>query len=87
MADTLQCNLWRRALTPHRMTHCLHGGDNHGKFNGFTALGKTIGTRKSTLRDSEYETQSRVSERLRVCRAGHGAAPGRDRFAPGSHRV
>ena len=33
---------------------CHDGGDNHGKFNGFTALGKTIGTRKSTLRDSEY---------------------------------
>ena len=41
LADTLQCNIWRRAQTPHRMTHCLHGGDNHGKHNGFTALGKT----------------------------------------------
>ena len=47
MADTLQRNLWRRALTPHRMTHRLHGGDNHCKFNGFTALGNTIRTRWS----------------------------------------
>ncbi len=51
LADTLQCNIWRRAQTPHRMTHCLHGGDNHGKHNGFTALGKTIGTAKT---DSDY---------------------------------
>ena len=65
MADTLQCNLWRRALTPHRMTHRLHGGDNHGKFNGFTALGKTIGTRKSTLRDSEYVEEHSVLKYLR----------------------
>ena len=44
LADMLQCNIWRRAQTPHRMTHSLHGGANHGKFNGFAALGKAIGT-------------------------------------------
>ena len=65
MADTLQCNLWRRAQTPHKLTHCLHGGDNHGKFNGFTALGKTIGTRKSTPRDSEYVEEHSVLKYLR----------------------
>ena len=65
MADTLQCNLWRRAQTPHRMTNCLHGGDNHGKFNGFTALGKTIGTRKSTQRESVYVEEHSVLKYLR----------------------
>ncbi len=29
LADMLQCNIWRRAHSPHRMTHSLHGGDNH----------------------------------------------------------
>ncbi len=33
------------------MTHSLHGGDNHGKFNGFAALGKAIGTPNSTDKD------------------------------------
>jgi len=65
MADTLQCNLWRRAQTPHRMTHSLHGGDNHGDHNGFTALGKTIGTRKSTPKDSEYVEEHSVLKFLR----------------------
>ena len=65
MADTLQCNLWRRAQTPQRMTHCLHGGVNHGKFNGFTALGKTIGTRKSTPRDLDYVDEHSVLKYLR----------------------
>ena len=65
MADTLQCNLWRRAQTPHRMTHSLHGGDNHGDHNGFTALGKTIGTRKSTPKDSEYVEEHSVLKYLR----------------------
>ena len=65
MADTLQCNLWRRAQTPYRMTHSLHGGDNHGEFNGFTALGKSIGTRKSTLKDSEYIEEHAVLKYLR----------------------
>ena len=43
LADTLQCNIWRRAQTPHRMTHYLHGGVNHGNHNGFTALEKRYG--------------------------------------------
>jgi hypothetical protein len=64
LADTLQCNIWRRAQTPHRMTHCLHGGDNHGKNNGFTALGKTIGTSKSTQTDAEYVTEHKVLKYL-----------------------
>ena len=65
MADTLQCNLWRRAQTPHRMTHCVHGGVNHGQRNGFTALGKTIGTHKSSDRDSEYVEEHSVLKYLR----------------------
>ena len=36
LADTLQCNIWRRAQTPHRMIHALHGSFNCGKNNGFT---------------------------------------------------
>ena len=66
LADTLQCNIWRRAQTPHRMTHCLHGGDNHGKNNGFAALGKTIGTSKSTQTDAEYITEHKVLKYLRA---------------------
>ena len=67
MAETLQCNLCRRAQTPYRMTHLLHGGDNHGKLNGsgFTTLGKTIGTRKSTPKDSEYVEEHSVLKYLR----------------------
>ena len=61
MADTLQCNLWRRAQNPHRMTHRLHGvGVSHANHNGFTALGKTIETRKSSPRDSEYVEEHSV---------------------------
>ena len=65
LADTLQCNIWRRAQTPHRITHCLHGGDNHGKHNGFTALGKSIGTSKSTESDANYVTEHRALKYLR----------------------
>ena len=54
LADTLQCNIWRRAQTSHRMTHSLYGGGNHGEQNGFTALGKSIGTPKSSDKDSAY---------------------------------
>ena len=52
LADTLQCNIWRRAQTPHRMTHCLHGASNaSGNQLGFTALGKSIGTPNATDED------------------------------------
>ena len=57
LADTLQCNIWRRAQTPHRMTHSLYGGCNHGKQNGFAALGKSIGTPESSEKDSAYVTE------------------------------
>ena len=65
MADTLQCNLWRRAQTPHRMTHRLHGSDNQGNYAGFTALGKTIRTRKSNFKDSEYVNEHSVLKYVR----------------------
>ena len=65
LADTLQCNIWRRAQTPNMMTHCMHGGDNHGKFNGFTALCKTIGTSKSTQKDSDYVKEHSVLKYFR----------------------
>ncbi len=58
LADTFQCNIWRRALTPHRMTHCLHGGGKHG--NGLAALGKTIWTSKLTEADADYVTEHRI---------------------------
>ncbi len=59
LADTLQCNIWQRAQTAHRMTHSFHGGDNHGKHNGFAALGKTIWTSKSTQTDADYVAEHR----------------------------
>ncbi len=66
LADTLQCNIWRRAQTPHLMTHCFYGGDNgSGKFSGFTALGKEIGTPDSTDKDSAYVTEHPVLKYLR----------------------
>ncbi len=68
LADTLQCNIWMRAQTPHRMTHCLHCGDKHSKHNGFTALGKTIGTclgSKSNETDAGYVTEHWVLKYLR----------------------
>ena len=66
LADTLQCNIWRRAQSPHRMTHSLHGGDNHGKLNGFTALGKAIGTPKSSEKDSAYVTEHSILKYFRA---------------------
>ena len=71
MADTLQCNLWRRAQTPDRMTHSLHGGGNHDHNNGFTALSKTIGTNKATPKDSEYVEEHSVLKYLRGKLACH----------------
>ena len=47
------------------MTHSLHGGTNHGDHNGFTALGKTIGSSKSTKTDADYVTEHRVLKYLR----------------------
>ena len=41
------------------MTHCLHGSDNRGKQNGFTALGKKIGTSRSTEQDTDYVKEHR----------------------------
>jgi hypothetical protein len=43
----------------------LHGGDNHGKHNGLTALGKSIGTSKSTESDANYVTEHRALKYLR----------------------
>ncbi len=51
LADTLQCNIWRRAQSPFRMTHSLLGG-GEGHLNGFAALGKSIVTPDSTDKDS-----------------------------------
>jgi len=38
LAETFQCNIWRRAQAPNRLTHRLHGGDSSANQNGFTAL-------------------------------------------------
>jgi hypothetical protein len=66
LADTLQCNIWRRAQSPHRMTHSLHGGGNHGDLNGFTALGKSIGTPDLTDKGSAYVTEHPVLKYFRA---------------------
>ncbi len=47
------------------MTHSLHGGQNQGKNNGFAALGKAIGTPKSTDKDSAYVKEHPVLKYLR----------------------
>ena len=65
MADTLQCNLWRRAQTPNRMTHSLHGGRDTGLNNGFTAIGTRIGTKHQSARDSEYVKEHSVLKYVR----------------------
>jgi hypothetical protein len=115
------------------MTHYLHGGDNHGQFNGFTALGKTIGAwglplsqrllgagwlgvASAALRlpaeqvdagdgvavQVDRQDQGTQDQQPRLVRRQPppeqhglgggggdraGAAPGQNRFAPGSHRV
>ena len=66
LADILQCNIWQRAQTPHLLTHCLHGGVNHGQHNGFAALGKKIGTSKSTQTDSDYGASGALSLKCHV---------------------
>ena len=50
------------------MTHSLYGGGNHGKQNGFTALGKSIGTPKSSDKDSEYVTEHPILKYFRAKR-------------------
>ncbi len=64
LADTLQCNIWRRAQTPHRMTHSLHGGANHGENNGFAALSTAIGTPNSSDKDCAYVIEHPVLKYL-----------------------
>jgi hypothetical protein len=56
-------SVWRRAQTPHQMTRVLHGGETNK--NGFAALGKAIGTRKSTDKDCAYVTDHPVLKYLR----------------------
>ena len=48
------------------MTHCLHGGGNHGNHNGLAALGQTIGTSKSTQTDADYVIEHKVLKYLRA---------------------
>ena len=47
------------------MTHCLHGGVNHSNHNRFEALGKAIGTSKSTESDLDYVKEHPVLKYLR----------------------
>jgi len=53
MADTLQCNLWRRVQseTPHRMTHSLHGDKDTGLNNVY----------KSSVKTKERKTNKQAS--------------------------
>ena len=48
------------------MTHSLFGSGLNGNHNGFTALGKKIGTSKSTETDTHYVTEHRVLKYLRI---------------------
>ena len=66
LADTLQCNIWRRSQTPwpHKMTHHLHGGINHSNQNGFAVLGKAIGNSMSTESDLDYVKEHPVLKYL-----------------------
>ena len=49
------------------MTHSLQGGYNcSGKSNGFTALGKSIGTPKSSEQDSAYVTEHSILKYFRA---------------------
>ncbi len=47
------------------MTHCLHGGNSNGKSIGFTALGKTIGTSKTTETDADDIAEHKALKYLR----------------------
>ncbi len=62
LADMLQCNICRRAQTPHQMTHSLHGGESNR--NGFAALGKSIVTPESIEKDSAYVMEHPVLKYL-----------------------
>ncbi len=62
-ADTLQCNIGRRAQTPHWMTHSFHDYNYH---NGFTALGGSIGTPDSTDKDLAYVTELPILKYFRA---------------------
>ncbi len=48
------------------MTHSLHGGRNEGTNNGFTALGKAIGTPIMTDKDSDYVAEHPVLKYFRA---------------------
>ena len=81
--------------------HHLLGSDVHGNANGFTAIGKSIGTRIIfSLHAVCFKFASGIPGPHCVCTgfvqvAAHRnrgsnrarAAPGRDRFAPGLHPV
>jgi len=66
LADTLQCNIWQRAQTPNKMTHCMHGGNNHGSCSGFTSLSKYIGTSQSSQTDSDYVKEHSILKYFRT---------------------
>ena len=44
----------------------IYGGGNHGQQNGFAALGKSIGTPKSSVQDSAYVTEHPVLKYFRA---------------------
>jgi len=48
------------------MTHSLHGGHDHGLDNGFTTLGKSIGTPNATDKDLAHVAEHPVLKYFRA---------------------
>ena len=97
MADTLQGNLWRRAQTPHRMTHHLHHLLGHHSCFDEQSQASALQAQKVQRGRASRHGQQAVLHQL----VGHvlahrppqeapgpdglrraGAAAGRDRLAP-----
>ena len=73
MADTLQCNLWRRAQpeTPHRMTHSLHGGNDTGLNNVYKSSVKTKARKtnnQASFSSSLLQNNIEVEEAIELAR-------------------
>ena len=73
MADTLQCNLWRRAQpeTPHRMTHSLHGDKDTGLNNVYKSSVKTKARKtnnQASFSSSLLQNSIEVEEAIELAR-------------------
>ena len=89
MADTLQCNLWRRAQpeTPHRMTHSLHGDKDTGLNNVYKSSVKTKARKtnkqasfSSSLLQNNMEVEEAIELALHLDETGlHRVSTGFDK--------